>query len=100
MYTRSQRGIKTKMETTIGLYGKGNEIISQCSLYGRIVPYLEWQLLLQSMLHQICINRINNDNVYQGLKTTFGDDNIHSSLRMVRGKGGKPLSVREFHSPM
>jgi hypothetical protein len=28
MYTRSKKGIKTRMETTIGLYGKGNEIIS------------------------------------------------------------------------
>jgi len=27
MYTRSKKGIKVKMETTIGLYGKGNEII-------------------------------------------------------------------------
>jgi hypothetical protein len=28
MYTRSKKGVKMKMETTIGLYGKGNEIIS------------------------------------------------------------------------
>jgi hypothetical protein len=28
MYTRSKKGIKIKMETTIGLCGKGNEIIS------------------------------------------------------------------------
>jgi hypothetical protein len=28
MYTRNQKRIKMKMETTIGLYGKGNEIIS------------------------------------------------------------------------
>jgi hypothetical protein len=28
MYIRSQKGIKTKMETTVGLYNKGNEIIS------------------------------------------------------------------------
>jgi hypothetical protein len=28
MYTRSQKGIKMRMETIIGLYGKGNEIIS------------------------------------------------------------------------
>jgi hypothetical protein len=27
MYTRSKKGIKMRMETTIGLYGKGNEII-------------------------------------------------------------------------
>ncbi len=28
IYTKSQKGIKMKMETTVGLYGKGNEIIS------------------------------------------------------------------------
>jgi hypothetical protein len=28
MYTKSKKGIKTKMETTVGLYGKENEIIS------------------------------------------------------------------------
>ncbi len=28
MYTRSQKGIKMRMETIVGLYGKGNEIIS------------------------------------------------------------------------
>jgi len=28
MYTRSKKGIKIGMETTIGLCGKGNEIIS------------------------------------------------------------------------
>jgi len=28
MYTRSKKGIKVKMETTVNLYGKGNEIIS------------------------------------------------------------------------
>jgi len=28
MYTKSHKGIKTKMETIVGLYGKGNEIIS------------------------------------------------------------------------
>jgi hypothetical protein len=27
MYTRSQKGIRARMETTIGLYGKGNEIV-------------------------------------------------------------------------
>jgi len=27
MYIRGQKGIKTKMEITIGFYGKGNEII-------------------------------------------------------------------------
>jgi len=33
MYTRSYKKIKTRMETIIGFYGKGNEIISYHSLY-------------------------------------------------------------------
>jgi hypothetical protein len=33
MYTKIQKGIKTKMEIIVGLYGKGNEIISWHSLY-------------------------------------------------------------------
>jgi hypothetical protein len=28
MYIRSKKKIKMRMETTVGLYGKGNEIIS------------------------------------------------------------------------
>ncbi len=32
MYTRNHKGIKTRMETIIGFYGKGNEIISWCLL--------------------------------------------------------------------
>jgi hypothetical protein len=28
MYTNSKKGINMGMETTVGLYGKGNEIIS------------------------------------------------------------------------
>jgi len=28
MYTKSQKDIKIRMETIVGLYGKGNEIIS------------------------------------------------------------------------
>jgi len=33
MCTRSQKGIKMKMETIVGLYGKENEIIFWCSLH-------------------------------------------------------------------
>ncbi len=32
MYIRSKKGIKVRMETTMGLYGKGYEIISWRSL--------------------------------------------------------------------
>ncbi len=52
MYTRSQNGIKMRMETTIGLYGKGNEITSQHLMtfaMSRIVLCFEWQLLLHAM---------------------------------------------------
>ncbi len=30
MYTRSKKGIKMRLETMVGFYGKGNEIISYC----------------------------------------------------------------------
>jgi len=33
IYTRSKKGIKVRMETIVGLYGKGNEIIVWNSLY-------------------------------------------------------------------
>jgi hypothetical protein len=68
MYTRKQKGIKTKMETTIGLYAKGNEINSWHSLCVRLCFVLNGNCCYmhchhQSTLHQICTNWINNDNV-------------------------------------
>ncbi len=33
----------------------------------------------QNMLHHIYITQIDNDNIGQGSKTIFGDDNVHSS---------------------
>jgi hypothetical protein len=47
-------------------------------------------------MHQICMSRIDNDNIRQSSKTIYGDDNIHLSLCVVGGKGEKPLSVCEF----
>jgi hypothetical protein len=44
MYTRTKKGIKTRMVTTIHLYGKWNEIIS---LH---LPCFEWQLLIHVLL--------------------------------------------------
>jgi hypothetical protein len=38
------------------------------------------------MLHQISISQIDNDNVRQGTKTIFNDDNIHSSSCVTREK--------------
>jgi hypothetical protein len=67
MYTRSHKGIKMKMETIIGLYGKGNEIISLCllcvgsCLMSGNCHYMHCRR--QSTLHQIYMSRIDNDNV-------------------------------------
>jgi hypothetical protein len=36
------------------------------------------------MLHQICMNRIGNDKIRQGMKIIFDDDNVHSSSCMLR----------------
>jgi hypothetical protein len=96
MYTRSQKGIKTRMETIIGLYDKGNEIISRHLLCVRLClmnnNYHYVCYRRQSMLHQICTNRINNDNVCQGLKIISSDENIHSSSCVV-GEKVKNLSL-------
>jgi hypothetical protein len=86
MYTKSQKGIQT-----IGLYGKGNEIISCCSLYIGSCPILSGNCCYmcchhQSMLHQIYTNWISNDNVCEGLKTIFNNDNIHSFSCVAREK--------------
>jgi hypothetical protein len=88
MYTRSQKGIKTRMETTVGLYGKGNEIISWPSLYVGLCFVLSGNYCYMwyhcwSMLHQIYMSQISNDNVHQGTQTISNDDNIHSSLCVV-----------------
>jgi len=68
MYTRSKKGIKTKMETIVGFYGKGNEIISWCSLCIGSCLILNNNCYCthyhrQSMLHQIYMSRINNHNI-------------------------------------
>ncbi len=38
------------------------------------------------MLHQIHTNQISNDNICQGLKVVFGDDNIRLSSCVVGEK--------------
>ncbi len=88
MYTRSKNGIKTRMETTIGLYGKGIEIISWRMLCVGSCFVLNGNYCCmcyhhQNMQHQIYTSRINNDNIHQGPKTISSDDNIHSSPCMV-----------------
>ncbi len=93
MYTKNQKGTKMRMETIIGLCGKRNEIISWCSFYVRSCLVLSGNYYCmhchrQSMLHQICINQINNDNVHQGLKSIQNDDNFHSFPFMAGKKVG------------
>jgi hypothetical protein len=83
MYTKSQ---KIKIWGW-GLYGKGNEIISWCSFcVGSCLifsgNYCCMQCCHWNTLHQICMSRINNDNVHQGLKVIFDDDNVHLSSCM------------------
>jgi hypothetical protein len=63
MYTRNKKGIETRMETTIGHYGKGNEIISQCLLCVGSCIVLNGNCCYmrcdrQSTLHQICTSQI------------------------------------------
>ncbi len=50
MYTRSQKGIKMRMETTISLYGNGNEITSWCLLCVGLCVVLSSKLLLHALL--------------------------------------------------
>jgi hypothetical protein len=58
MHTRSKKGIKVRMETIVGLYGKGNEIIVWNSLYVGLSLVLNDNYYCmcchcQNMLHQI-----------------------------------------------
>jgi len=92
---KKSKGIKTKMETTVGLYGKGNEIISYCLLYVGLClvlngNYHNMYYCRRNMLHQICTSQISNDNIHQSTKTIFGDNNIHLSL-CVAGEKVKNL---------
>jgi hypothetical protein len=96
MYTRNKKGIKIRIKTIIGLYGKGNEIISWCLLcVGSCLVSSNYQCMhchLWNMLHQIYTSRIGNDNVCQGSKIVSSDDNIHSSS-CVAGEKVKNLSL-------
>jgi hypothetical protein len=85
------------METTIGLYGKGNEIISWWLLCVGLCFVLNSNCCCmcyhhQSMLHQIYTSRIDNDNICQSPKTIYVDDNIHPSPCMM-GENVGNLSV-------
>jgi hypothetical protein len=60
------------------------------------VPCLEWQLSLHALLLKHITPNLDesnqHDNVYQGSKIVFGDDNIHSSSCVV-AKKMKSLSL-------
>ncbi len=58
-----------KMETTTGIYGKGNETTSWCSLYVGLCFVLNgnyrcMRCRCQNTLYQICTNQIDNGNVH------------------------------------
>ncbi len=94
MYIRSKKGIKMRMETTIGLYGKENEIIYWHS------PYVGLCLILNSnccCMHVIVETRYTKfvwvglvmiTFANQGSKIISSDDDIHLSLCMVGEKVG------------
>lgn len=82
MYTRSQKRIKTKMETTKGFYGKQNEIISwhlfcvgSCLVIS--ANYCWFRYHCRNTLHQICLSWIDNDNICKNSNIVFDDNNIH-----------------------
>jgi len=81
------------METTVGLYGKGNEIIFWQQLYVGSCLVLSDNCCCmhyrhRNTLQQICMSRIDNDNVRQGLKIVSSDNNIHPFPNMVGKKVG------------
>ncbi len=76
MYTRSQKRIKMRMETTICLYNKGNESsLGSCFCVGLCLllndNYCYMLCHRQSMLYQICMSWIDNDNIHQGFQTSL-----------------------------
>jgi hypothetical protein len=98
MYTRSKKGIKMRMETTIGLYGKGNEIISL-----RLLCF-EWPLLL----HVLLLSKHASPNLYKLDQQWQHMPRFKNRLQWWqypfvsvygRGKGGKPFSIHELHFP-
>ncbi len=91
MYIRNQKGIKMRMVTIVGFYGKENEIISQHLLcvglcFILINNYHCMCCHYRSMLHQIFISHVDNYYICQNMKTIFDDDNIYQSLGVTRKK--------------
>jgi hypothetical protein len=48
IYTKNQKGIKMKMEKSIGLYGNGNDHFLALTLC-KIIPCIEWQMSLHAL---------------------------------------------------
>jgi hypothetical protein len=79
------------MKTHIHPNSKGNEVIAWCL-------FSVWSCLLlsshchctcychQCLLHHICVNRVNNDDIHQGPKAISSDKNIHLLSSVAREK--------------
>jgi hypothetical protein len=48
----------------------------------------------ESLLHHVCVNHVNNDNIHQGLEANSNDMDIHLLLSVAREKvGDLPLNI-------
>ncbi len=91
MYTRSKKGIKTRTETTRGLHGKGNEIISRCSFSIKSCLVLNDNVVTCANVIKACytisIQVKSTMTTFAKVQKLFkGDDNIHLSSFMAREK--------------
>ncbi len=96
MCKNSKNWIKIKIKTPIHLNSKGNEVIAWCLFNVWSCLLLSWHYHCmcyyhQCLLHHICVNQVNNDDIHQGMEAIFGDKNIHSSSSMVREMVGNIL---------
>jgi hypothetical protein len=96
MCTNGTKWIKTRMKTPICVNSKGNEIITWCLIsiwscfllnnYHHYMCYYH-----RCLLHHICVNWVNNDNVHQVLEVVYGDKDIHSSSGVAKEKVKNPF---------
>jgi hypothetical protein len=97
--TSGQKWIKTKTKTPKHFNNKGNEVITWClfNIWLRLLLSSRHHYMCchcQCSLHHIYANRVNNDNIYQSLKTISNDKDIHSLLGVVRKEVGYlPLNM-------
>jgi hypothetical protein len=89
MYTKSQKRVKTNLETIVGRYNKGDEIIFWCSLCVRsclvsISNCYCMHCCYQNTLHQICMSWIDNYNICWG----------SSPIHLLEEFEKKPMSSR------